>query len=244
MFKCKICGKLFPASVEQHFCHNCFMKGLKRGGIRMKRENKPGWIGPLFGNVVRTTDKAVLFESNYRFLSSKQWIPKIAFKVDSENCAFYVAKWFMRKLELDNQALKFGKKVEVEPPVKNESFKRRRLLRPEISSVLGKDHFLHLTEEKREVEDTILGSRTSLSREKREGNGERVFIWSRQESGDEEIFVCELSDNPTICPKCKENMEGFLAPSNCYFRECDQEGEIQSWHFKHDCGAILVVLSD
>lgn len=242
----------------------------------VKMRDKDFWAGPFIGRILINREKAVLFErlSNHPdklILPSKQWIPKVAFKYRENNISsagigfdvstsfsgeYFIAKWFIKKIELQIAA---GIPPQAKVPTKSELIEnfggRKRLLRPELPPTEQK----RMEEKKFEKakEQRFFGNvdkvlEKVLKKGEAESEWEKipstVGNWSRQDRGGDRIFICEASDRPTICPKCKKSFKPGLYRVNPedkpYFKEIDQEGEVQAWHFKHHCGAELVILND
>lgn len=239
----------------------------------MNRDSRPSrysfetakWFGPLFGKVIRETEKAVLIEKdrlvNYNFMLPRQWIPKKAFRLGDSAGVFYIAKWFIKSQELKISAgVPLEEKIsspntKVEVP---ESFSgRRRLLRPEVSPAEQKKINERKFEQAKQERfygnvDKVLAKILEKDERPIDKEAERRGIppeeilregWSRRHnSGDPVAFVCEASNNPKMCPKCKK---AYPFPSkDVIMMERDQEGEILAWHYKHSCGASLIVLND
>jgi len=222
------------------------------------------WIGPIFGKIIHTTLKGVLFErinkqspcGTYVIPEKfpiRQWIPKVAFKSAgmgydiSVNQAgeFYIAKWFIRKIELQASAgiLMPSPQVPTNSEV-IESFGRKRMIRPEIDPAQQKKADEKKIEKAKQ--ERFFGNVDKVLDKILEPESEKDRLpksyWSRHPSGDIRAFVCEASDNPSMCPRCRKSY-GF-PEKDVIMRERDQEGEIQAWHYKHECGASLIVLND
>jgi len=267
MQKCEECGEVswLMVSEARYLCHGCFTHS--KGG---KMRDRDFWAGPFIGKILINREKAVLFESLTAHLDkllfpAKQWIPKVAFKSDgvgfdiSANRVgeYYIAKWFIKKIELQITAgIPPQAKVSTKSEVIDYFSGRKRLLRPVLESAQQKrieEKKLAKAKEERfnsNVDKLLIhDSMSSRMRSPLESEWEKipstVENWTRSVRGGEKIFICEASDRPTICPKCKKSFKpGLYSGDKPHFKEVDQEGEVQAWHFKHHCGAELVVLAD
>lgn len=205
------------------------------------------WAGPFIGRILINREKSVLFErltnhSDKLILPSKQWIPKVAFKSSgisfdvstSFSGEYFIAKWFIKRIYSRENDIPHPAEVQSKSEMIEDFRGRKRLLRPVLEPAQQK----RMEERFTNNVDEFLAKAKLV--ESFPYSHERLGSWTRSARGGEQVFICEASDNVEICPKCKKSFR-YDKPT---FREIGQEGEVQAWHFKHSCGAELVVLND